>query len=288
MAASSASFGQRLSHLAFVERKHMRQRFGALFVPACEKRALMVAGVQRSGTNMLMHILERSDETDVFLESDHRAFHKYEMRSPPAIRHLIEKSCAPRVVFKALYEGDKLRNLLDAFAPASAIWMVRDHNDVVNSSLRRWPGDRNHIEKILIDRNAAGWRGRGMSDATHALLREYYQPNVNDASAQALFWYYRHQLLFDQKLEEDPRVLVLRYEPLVQCPEEYGKIVARFTGIAYTADMVRTIFNHSVGKRPPPPIVPRINALCEGMLSRLIQVSQRVPTSPTVPTPQTH
>jgi hypothetical protein len=276
MARTRAGIGKRLARIAFVERKHVRQRMGALFTPTGEKHTTLVCGVQRSGTEMLMHILERSNETDVYRETDRRAFSHYNMRPPTVMRHLIEKSCVGRIVVKALLESDKTAELLQELAPAKAIWMVRHYDDVVNSCMQCWPGDRNHIGKIIVDRNAAGWRGRGMSDETHALLREYYHPDMDDSSALALFWYYRNQLLFDQKLEEDPRLLILRYEPLVQFPEKYGPIVARFVGIAFTPAMMRLVFSDSVRKRPPPNVEPRIRALCDPMLNCLTLLSQRI------------
>jgi hypothetical protein len=271
--------GARLGRIAFLGRKHARQRMAGLFSSA-EKRVTMVCGVQRSGTNMLMKVLEQSLETDVYHESDRRAFVSHQMRPPSTIRRLIEKSPARRIVIKALCEGDKISELLDLFAPANAIWMVRRYEDVINSNMKLWPGGRNQLDKIVLDRNAGVWRGRGMTDETHALIRRHYRPDMNDASALALFWYHRNQLLFDQRLDEDPRLLVLRYESLVQDPEGYGALIARFVDFGFMRNMVDFVFSDSVRKRPSPEIDSPIRSLCDEMLERLTRLSQRVEMSP--------
>jgi hypothetical protein len=77
--------------------------------------------------------------------------------------------------------------LLDEFTPAKSLWLVRDYNDVVNSHLRKWSGCSETLRRIIHDRNSAGCRGRGMSDATHAIVSQAYRSGLNDASAVALF-----------------------------------------------------------------------------------------------------
>lgn len=271
--------GAKLARIAFLGRKHARQRIVELSSPADEKRVTMVCGVQRSGTNMLMKILERSFETAVYHESDRRAFNRHQMREASVIRGLIRRSHARRIVIKALCEGDKISELLRLFAPANAIWMVRQYDDVINSSMKLWPGWRNHLDKIVLDRGAGAWRARGMTDETHALVRRHYHPDMNDASALALFWYYRNQVLFDQKLDDDPRLLTLRYESLVEDPEGYGALVARFVGLRFERSMVGFVFGDSVSKRPRPEIDPPIRSLCDEMLDRLTRLSQRIETT---------
>ena len=64
---------------------------------------LLVAGVQRSGTNMVMDVLERSLETDVYHERDPRAFDNYEMRPLEVIRGLRARS--PRITSSARRVG---------------------------------------------------------------------------------------------------------------------------------------------------------------------------------------
>jgi len=134
------------------------------------KSCVFVSGVQRSGTNMLMDVLEANLETEVFHESDSRAFDDYELRPVEVLRGLVSDSKARVVILKALLDGDRILDLLQEFAPAKALWMVRSFYDCVNSNLRQWPRGRNMIDELVKGRDKADWRGRGMTDETYSVV----------------------------------------------------------------------------------------------------------------------
>ena len=262
--------------------KPIRQRLTG--APGGAKQTVFVAGVQRSGTNMVMDILEQSWQTEVFHEFDPRAFDNYMMRPPAVIGRLIDAAPAPWVIVKALHEGHDLAGLLDRFRPAKAIWMFRGFDDMINSNMANWPGGRNQIEAIVAARDSArdsdpgrarpDWRGRGMTEATLATVRAHYHPAINDASALGLFWFYRNQLFFDQGFEADRRVLLMRYESLVEAPALEVDTVARFLGLRPTGPMRRLVVPGSVAKRPAPEIEPAVRRLCREMLARLDMARQ--------------
>jgi Sulfotransferase domain len=236
---------------------------------------VFVAGVHRSGTNMMMDILERSWQTEVFHESDPRAFEQYMLRDEALIHELVRRSPAPVTVVKALHEAHDLRRLMEAFAPAKAIWMFRSYGDAINSSLNRWKRYRNRIEIIVEDRTAADWRGWGMTDETHSIVRQHYRPDMNDASAIALFWFYRNQLLFDQGLDRDPRTLLVRYENLVSDNGDYAKRLTDALGIQLTTAMRRVAHTESVRKHAEPKLDTNVRELCERMRQALEEAHLR-------------
>ncbi|MBM3518374.1 MAG: sulfotransferase family protein [Alphaproteobacteria bacterium] len=239
-------------------RVHRWERLGkralrALTAPGrrhARARVLFVAGAQRSGTKM--DILARSLQTDVYHESDPAAFADYQMRPLPVIRRLVGGSGAECVVIESLCELQDLKNLLDAFMPAKAIWMVRRYEGMINSHLRLFHGCPPRIAAIAVDRDGAGWRGRGMSDATHALVRTLCHPGLSDASAVALFWYFRNVLFFEQGLDRDPRVRAVRYERLVTAPGTYVERIFDFCDLTYTERVSRHVFASSISKHRPP------------------------------------
>ena len=232
------------------------------------KYTVFVAGVQRSGTNMVMDVLERSYATNVYHESDERAYDHYEMRQRETLRSLARGSKAAVVVFKALCELQELRCLLNEFTPARGVWIVRNYEDVVNSHLVLWTGMPHSVGQIVQDRNAAGWRGCGMSDATHALVRKLYHPNITNASACALFWYFRNVLFFEQDLDQDERMCLVRYESLVTEPEVQFSRLFDFFGIEYAPRISAKVFASSVRKGPLPDIEPAIREVCEDLAER--------------------
>ncbi len=260
---------ERLEREAFLAAKRLRaQRSGT-------PRFLLVSGVQRSGTNMVMDLLEASPEADVYHETDPRAFENYMMRDEVTIARLIARSPFPLFVIKGLHEAERARALIDRFAPGKMVWVFRNWPDVVNSNMRSWPGGRNQIEDIVRDPLSAKWRGRGMTAQTHAMVREAYRPGMNDASAQALFYVYRNQLFFDQGLDADPRAMALDYDALVADPARGVARLAEFAGIAVTERMARVPNAGTARRRSAPDVLPHIAALAQAMHERLLKAAER-------------
>jgi hypothetical protein len=257
----------------FLRTKALVQMTGANPKRSPPNIVAFVAGVHRSGTNMMMRILERSIDTEVFHESDTRAFNNYMMRGDETLRELIRRSPSTRIVFKSLHEAHQLGTLMTKYQPSRSIWMYRHYDDVVNSILKRWPGFRNMMDQIITMGDAGGWRGLGMTDRTRELLAGLYHESMNDATITALFWYQRNQLLFDQKLEGDRHCMLVSYEELARSPVENIRAICGFLDITYSGHMHGIVHARSIAKHPPPAIEPRVRALCEDLYERLLEAS---------------
>ena len=181
----------RLRHALWRRGKALRQRV----LPRPVAQHVFVAGVQRSGTNLLMAVLDASLATQVFHETDPRAFDRYEMRDLAVIRQLAQASPAPVFVIKALCELDRIRALMDTFSPARTLWMVRDWRDSARSAVKSF-GNFVPQWKRLAHGDADDWRGRGMSPATRELLAALYHPEASEAEGAAIMWFYRNVLFF--------------------------------------------------------------------------------------------
>jgi len=228
-------------------------------------QVVFVAGMQRSGTNMLMDRLDRSYLTDVYHERDPRAFDNYRMRDRAVIRQLVERSRAPTFVIKALCELEQLSELMTEFAPAKTVWIVRDYRDAVRSALISFGNFTKQVARIAADRHVDDWRARGMSDATHALVRQLWHPEMSEASAAALLWYFRNVLFFEQAFDRDPRVRLVSYERLVQEPEQECASIFGFLGVSYSKEITRGVFASSIRHKPVSGIDPAVAQLCEGL-----------------------
>ncbi len=174
-------------------------------------------------------------------------------------------------------EGHRMRQLVDRFTPAMGVWMFRHFDDMIRSHMKSFPGNREYLEQILDDRASGKFRGRGMTDATLAVLKSAWRPALNHPSAIALFWYYRSQLVFDQNLDEDDRILLIDYNRLCREPEAMASHIAGRLGLNYRPYMSGFISQQSVGKPPIEEIEPHIRALCDEMYARLTAASE-VPT----------
>ena len=233
-----------------------------------ERELTFVAGVQRSGTNMLMDVLEQSFATDVYHERDTRAFDHYQMRDTHTIQTLVEKSKAPKFIIKSLCELQHLTQLMEQFAPAKVVWIVRDYHDVVNSMLVSFGNQAKQVLRIREDRSSDGWLGEGMSDTTHALLRRLAHANIDDSSAAALSWCFRNILFFEQGFHRDSRVKLVRYESLVNTPATQFPQIFDFIGIPYRPWHSRKVVASSIRRRTPPVIEAPVRAACDELLQR--------------------
>lgn len=238
------------------------------------KRHIFVAGVQRSGTNMLMDLFDRSFETDVYHETDSRAFHKYDLRETEVLKSLVLRSTAPFFVVKTLADLDRLPALMEDFHPNRVVWIVRRYTDVVNSMLASFRTVPESVRRAAREGRAAGWCGRGMSEDTHALLKHHVGRGLNEPSLAALMWYLRNVLYFEQGLDRHPDVMIIRYEDLVTNPTEECLRVFDFTGLSFHPRVVRRVHAVSIGRRPLPQLDVQVAALCDSLQERFDRVSR--------------
>lgn len=260
----------RIRHVLWRQVKSVRQRL--LSRPV--EQHVFVAGMQRSGTNLLMDVLDASVATQVFHETDPRAFEHYEMRDLAVIQLLARQCPAPVLVIKALCELDRIKRLMDTFTPAKTLWVVRDWRDSVNSATKSF-GNFVPQWRRLANGEANDWRGRGMSPATRELLAAMYRPDANEAEGAAIMWFYRNALFFEQQLSADARVRVLFYEDMVQHPMREVAAVYDFLGLpGFNPRVAGRIHARSVKHRSPPDISPSVVALCDELLARFRALSR--------------
>jgi hypothetical protein len=86
---------------------------------------VFVVGCQRSGTTMLLNVLERSPLCRVYHEGDETVFSNYHLKEDAAIQKQVCKSLQQIVVFKPLNDLQHTDLLLETFPNAKAIWIFR-------------------------------------------------------------------------------------------------------------------------------------------------------------------
>lgn len=256
----------RVTYPVFLGRKGLYQRLRPRQPP---HRHVFVAGVQRSGTNMLMDILERSMRTDVYHERDPRAFDGYLMRELPVIHGLSQGSDAEWFVIKTLCELDQVPAFLDSFHAPRCIWIYRGYRDVANSMLVSFRSVPETVRRMAELGPAVGWWGAGMSAETQALLRRLTARPLSDHSLSALMWYARNVLFLEQGLQDDARATLCRYETLVTRPEDEGQRLCSLLGLPFRTHYVRGITGRSIGRRPSPALDDEVEAYCADLLARL-------------------
>ncbi|MCB1722103.1 MAG: sulfotransferase [Gammaproteobacteria bacterium] len=235
---------------------------------ADSQHVVFVGGAQRSGTNMLMDVLERSLETDVYHETDPRAFDDYLMRDRSVIHALVDRSRAPCVIVKALCESQDIPELIEEFKPAKAVWVIRHYADVCNSMNVSFTSHRQVMLQIAENPAAGGWRSAKMSNETYSEIRRLIGDELTDATAAALQWYMRNKLYLDLGMDANPAVQLVFYEDLVSDPGATFTRIGGFLGIESTEFMTRHVHAGSVRKRPAPALSPEVKSLCDGLWNR--------------------
>jgi len=215
---------------------------------------------------MVMDVFERSMHTDVYHERDPLAYEKFSMRSVHVISDLVDRSRAPVIVFKALFELPDVKGLMGELAPSRCVWIYRQFDDVVNSHLRLWPGMSEVIQRIAGGVGDGCWQGQGISEETMALVRGFAHEDMSDATACALFWFIRNKLFFEQGHDRDDRFVLVSYERLVENPETSFWLLFTKLGIPYSRRISDIVFSSSVSKTRKPEIDAGVRELC-GRLS---------------------
>ena len=255
---------------------------------------VFLLGAQRSGTNMVVHGLERSPEFEVHNENDRKVFVRYQLRGLGVVRDVVQSSRARFVLFKPLCDSHRTDRLLDdlgATMPGRAIWAYRGMEGRVRSSLSKF---RDHNLTIMADiaagRGLDRWQAQGIRPDTMALIRSFDWSRQTPASASALFWYTRNRLLFDLELADRPDVVVVSYRALVKEPREAFEPVSNLLGLHWREELVAHIDarESSSGPKPPLDIDPLIREVCVELEARLDAVAaahrgRAVPVDP-VPT----
>ena len=265
---------QRFQRAAWRGLKQLKQRL----LPQRVQQHVFVAGMQRSGTNLLMEVLDASQQTQVFHETDARAFHNYQMRERAHIKQLAAACPAPVFVIKALCELDQIADLMRDFQPAHTLWVVRDWRDSVNSAIQSFGNFVPQWQRLAHTPNSHDWRGRGMSDATRAVLQTLYRADASETDGAAIMWYYRNILFFEQALERNPHVRPVFYEDLVQHPMRQVAAVFAFLSLpGCNPRIAGQIHARSIHRRTPPDVTPAIAELCDALYAQFAAYRSEYP-----------
>jgi hypothetical protein len=137
------------------------------------------------------------------------------------------------VAAKPLVESASATALMDAAGAVKAVWMLRPYPDVARSNVSRFGEDNPYRDlQPIRSRDALDWRYRGATEETWKTVNALMNRSLTPFDAAALFWWTRNQLYFDQRLWEDDRVRILRYERACNQPGEVIQSLSDHIGLA--------------------------------------------------------
>lgn len=219
---------------------------------------------------MLTDCLDRSWRTATYNESDEHAFEAYELRGDEIISNLLKQSKASHVVFKSLADSARAAKLLKRFPTAKAIWIFRSYQDVVNSAMKKWTEHNKYLGYVIHDPEKAAWRAKNLPVTLTELIRTHYERGISEPSARALIWYVRNHLFFEQHLDDNNNVRLIRYEQLARTPETEFSYIFAFLDLPLRPSYYERVSTRSIRRDAPPVIDELIGELCKGLQDRLI------------------
>jgi hypothetical protein len=233
------------------------------------KVPVFLFGEMRSGTNMLLDCFDASPHTEIFNETDGRAFEDYELRPLVETQRLIDTSPASHVVFKPTADGNVADAIMDRHEHSRGIWIYRHYVDAVNSATERWVQHNEYIRLILEQPEKARWRARNVSPAQKDMLRSHYSRKLSEPSARALIWFLRNSFYFECGLDHRGDVHLMNYEKSVQAPDRHVRRAFQHCGLNYQPSYTLEMFESSVGRLQKPVIDSQVEELCVGLLDKL-------------------
>ena len=241
--------------------------------PAGAATAVLLVGVQRSGTNMVVRGLERAPEFEVYNENHPAAFDRFRLRPVDHVRRLVETSRHPYVLLKPLCDSHRSVELLDLLRTGSApraLWVYRSAEGRARSAVAKF-GDQNlHVlRELAAGRGRDRWQAQGLSRDSLELIERLDWSRVDAVSAAALFWYLRNRLYFELGLDRREDVLLVSYDAMVANPPAEMRRMCGFLGFPYQPRLVA-----GIGARAPVtvtavPVAPHIAARCAELADRL-------------------
>jgi hypothetical protein len=202
-----------------------------------ERRVVLIFGCQRSGTTMLQQtFLDRSWRVLILGEHDRRlvgpgpeetAWQEYS-----TVLGRIRRLPFEVVAAKPLVESASATALMDAAGAVKAVWMLRRYPEVAQSNVSRFGMDNPYRDlEPIRSRDALDWRYRRVTEETWETVTALSNRRLTPFDAAALFWWTRNQLYFDQRLWEDDRIRILRYERACNQPDEVIRSLSDHIGL---------------------------------------------------------
>jgi hypothetical protein len=222
-----------------------------------ERRVFLIFGCQRSGTTMLQQtFLDRSWRVLTLGEHDRRLVRpgpgpeEGTWQEYSTVVGRLRRLPFEVVAAKPLVESASAATLMDAAGTVKAVWMIRHYAEVAQSNVNRFGRDNPYRDlRPIRSRDATDWRYRGMTEETWATVSSLLNRGLTPLDAAALFWWARNRLYFDQRLWEDDRIRILRYERACGQPEEVIGSLSRYIELPLPAGSIAP----RVRARPLPP-----------------------------------
>lgn len=233
---------------------------------------LFIQGCGRSGTTMLLNILIRDSRLEVLGENDPKIAKNF-MLVKDNIRPAIEHSKAQVLAMKPILNSFEASSLLKDYSRSKIIWMLRDYRDMTMSSIQKFGSSvSDWMKNFVLLKGGNNWLSLGTPTPTLKILSNLDPSGFTDYDWMALVWWSVNHTVILDKLHQNERFLLLRYEDLVGDPHCWLRRVYHHIGLQYRAGASRYIHWASVGKGISIRFHPIVKQMCENLASKLMHL----------------
>jgi len=241
--------------------------------PRDHRQLVLIFGCQRSGTTMLQQtVFDKSWRVLIIEEHDRRLVgtagphDETRWQDYATVVQRLRRIPFEVVVAKPLVESSQAVELMDAAVPVRAIWMLRRYDAVSRSNIKKF-GLENPYRDLqpFCENDPQNWRSRGATEETRDTVASLLGEGLSPLDAGALFWWARNRLYFDQQLQTDDRIRVLRYERACNQPEAVVDALSAYTGVTLPADSIAPKMHRQPERPETEELHPGVRRLCREM-----------------------
>jgi len=230
---------------------------------------MFIMGYGRSGTSILLNILDHDSRIEALGENDHKIAKNY-MLLYEKLNPVTKNSKAQVLVMKPILNSFDAYRILEEYNNAKIIWMVRDYKDVIASAIKKFgPTVANYMKNYVLYNKGNNWISSGLPDDTLKILKNLEKTDFTIYDWMAIVWWSINRTILLNNLLLKNRFLLVYYENLVTNPKEALNQIYNFIGIPYKFKFEKYIYRSSIGKGINIHLNPATEAMCNNLITEI-------------------
>ena len=216
-------------HIEKISRRMIELRKRILFSilkPFPNTLPVFVMGCGRSGTTMMVKTFQRDNRLAVFGENDPKTSLNY-LLVDEKLEKTIHDCRVPILVTKPILNSFDAQKLLNKYPDSKIIWMVRDYQDMIASSIVKFGHQvPNYMKDLILSGKGNNWLSIGIPSETLEILTQLKRvDSFTHFDWMGLIWWSVNQTLFIDDLIDSDNLLLVQYERMGLQPEQTLKKV---------------------------------------------------------------
>ncbi len=241
-----------------------------------ESQPILIAGMQRSGTTMMMDVFHFRKDVGVFDEARNSpVFEDFRIRSLSVLKASLGLMRLPFSVYKIICDSHQIDSFLDGLPGARVVWVYRDPVDNAASQMKKFAQPVAAVRKVAKGEEGGGWLAEGVSPEAMLQVQSLPYEELSDFDWCGVNWWLRNLLFFENRLETNDSVLLLRYEDLARNPLVEMRRICDFCQLPEDHRSLRFVHSRSVRKAEGESFHPAVASLCAGLLEQLDKANRK-------------